>query len=141
MVFFLTEAEVEDDDLKLIFSDEKAEEMESNHSTSSEDEMFVDDFDQDEDNDPSFYRSLDYTDEYRRFKNQAKNPVEVVKESEVEYYGKGDMSELFDPENREDVTFDSFENEKDSAASFKRTLLCFSEVENHFLCCYLWSYV
>ena len=141
MVFFLTEAEVEDDDLKLIFSDEKAEEMESNHSTSSEDEMFVDDFDQDEDNDPSIYRSFDYTDEYRRFKNQAKNPVEVVKESEVEYYGKGNMSELFDPENREDVTFDSFENEKDSAASFKRTLLCFSEVENHFLCCYLWSYV
>lgn len=70
--------------------------MESNHSTSSEDEMFVDDFDQDEDNDPSFYRSFDYTDEYRRFKNQAKNPVEVVKEPEVEYYGKGDMPELFD---------------------------------------------
>ena len=141
MVFFLTEAEVEDDDLKLVFSDEKAEEMESNQSTSSEDEMFVNDSDQDEENDPSFYRSFDNTDEYRRFKNQAKNPVEVVKESEVEYYGKGDMSELFDPENREDVTFDSFENEKDSAASFKRTLLCFSEVENHFLCCYLWSYV
>ena len=115
--------------------------MDSNQSTSSEDEMFVNDSDQDEENDPSFYRSFDNTDEYRRLKNQAKNPVEIVKEPEVEYYGKGNMPKLFDPENREDVTFDSFENEKDSAASFKRTLLCFSEVENHFLCCYLWSYV
>ena len=70
--------------------------METNQSTSSEDEMFVNDSDQDEENDPSFYRSFDNTDEYRRLKNQAKNPVEVVKEPEVEYYGKGDMPELFD---------------------------------------------
>lgn len=70
--------------------------MDSNQSTSSEDEMFVNDSDQDEENDPSFYRSFDNTDEYRRLKNQAKNPVEIVKEPEVEYYGKGNMPKLFD---------------------------------------------
>lgn len=70
--------------------------MESNQSTSSEDEMFVNDSDQDEENYPSFFRSFDNTDEYRRLKNQAKNPVEIVKEPEVEYYGKRNMPESFD---------------------------------------------
>ena len=47
------------------------------------------------------------------------------------------MPELFDSENREDVTFDSFESDRDKADLFEKSLLCFSEVENH----YLWSFV
>ena len=42
------------------------------------------------------------------------------------------MPELFDPENREDVTFNSFESHRDEADLFLKSLLCFSEVENHF---------
>lgn len=111
--------------------------MESDHSTTAEDEMFIDDSDQDdEEEDPSFYGSFDNREEYHRFRNQTKGPVEIVKEPESKYYGEEDMPELFDSENREDVTFDSFESDRDKADLFEKSLLCFSEVENH----YLWSF-
>ena len=42
------------------------------------------------------------------------------------------MPELFDPEEREDVTFDSFESDHDKATKFKQSLACFPDVENHF---------
>ena len=42
------------------------------------------------------------------------------------------MPELFDPEEREDVTFDSFESDHDKATKFKQSLACFLDVENHF---------
>lgn len=107
--------------------------MESDHSTTAEDEIFIDDSDQDdEEEDPSFYRSFDNREEYHRFRNQTKNPVEVVKEPESKYYGEDNMPELFDSENREDVTFDLFENDRDKADLFKKSLLRFSEVEYHF---------
>lgn len=42
------------------------------------------------------------------------------------------MSELFDAENREQVNFDLFANDKDKASKFKSTLVCFPDIENHF---------
>ena len=103
-----------------------------NHSTTAEIEMFIEDSDQDKEEDLSFYRSFDNREEYHRFRNLTKNPVEFVKEPEAEYYGEDDMPELFDPGNREDVTFNSFESDRDKADLFLKSLLCFSEVENHF---------
>ena len=96
--------------------------MESDHSTTAENEMFFDDSYQDEEEDLSFYRSFDNStiilEEYHRFRNQTKKPVEVVKEPETEYYGEDNMPRLFDPENWEDVTFDSFESDRDKADLF-----------------------
>ena len=63
--------------------------------------------------------------------NQTKNPVEVVKELEAEYFGD-DLPELFDPENGEEVNFDSFGGDYNRATNFKKSLLCFPKVENHF---------
>ena len=64
MDFILNEAEVQDDDFKLVFSDNEAEEMESDDSTTAEDEMFIDDSDQEEEEDRSFYRNFDYREEF-----------------------------------------------------------------------------
>ena len=131
MDFVLTEAEVETDDFKLVFSDD--EDIECDSSPSSEDEIFIDDSDQDEEEDTNFYRSFDNREEYHTFKNQFKNPVEVSKMPEGEFYGEeDDLPELFDPEEREEVAFHSFDKDSDKAANFKKSLLCFSDVENHF---------
>ena len=131
MDFILTETEVESDDFKLVFSDD--EEMESDSSPSSEDEIFIDDSSQDDEEDINFYRSFDNREEYHTFKNQTKNPVEISKKPKPEYYGEeDDLPELFDPEEREEVSFDSFEKDSEKAANFKKSLLCFSDVDNHF---------
>ena len=43
------------------------------------------------------------------------------------------MPELFDPENREEVEFDSFDNSFDKSQTFKNSLLYFSNnVDNQF---------
>ena len=42
------------------------------------------------------------------------------------------MPELFDPENREDVEFDSFDNYLDKSQIFKNSLLRFDNVDNQF---------
>ena len=63
--------------------------------------------------------SFDNREEYHTFKNQTKNPVEVSKKPEPEYYGEeDDLPELFDPEEREEVSFDSFEKDSEKAANF-----------------------
>ena len=64
MDFILNEAEVQDDHFKLVFSDNEVEEMESDDSTTAEDEMFIDDSDQEEEEDRSFYRNFDYREEF-----------------------------------------------------------------------------
>ena len=98
--------------------DDEAEEMDSDHSTTAEIEIIIEDSDQDEEEDLSLYRSFDNREEYHRFRNQTKNSVEFVKEPEAKYYGEDVMPELFDPENREDVTFNSFESDCDKADLF-----------------------
>ena len=65
----------------------------------------------------------------------------MVEEIEEDYFGEDNMPELFDPENRDEVEFDSFNNSLDKCRTFKNSLLCFTNVDNHFLCCCLWSYV
>ena len=79
----LNEAEVEDDDFKLVFSDNEVEEMEGDDSTAAEDEIFIDDSDQEEE----------------------------------------DLPQLFNPENREEVNFDSFGGDHGRAAKFKKSFL------------------
>ena len=94
MYFILNEAIEEDDEFKLVFSDESEGEF-------SEEEWldFIDDEDGEEQEEPSFYRSVD-NNEAVKFSNQTKNPHEVADESEDEYYGEDDMPELFNPEDR-----------------------------------------
>lgn len=99
--------------------------MEDDSST-IEDEMFIDDSDQEEEDDRSFYRDLNNTDNYPRFVNQTRNPVKVKNEPEEDYYGEDDMPELYGPENREEVNFDL------KATRFKNSSVCFPNVENHF---------
>ena len=42
------------------------------------------------------------------------------------------MPELFDPENREGVEYDSFDNYFDKSQIFKNSLLRFANVDNQF---------
>ena len=96
--------------------------------------MFVCDSSSDEDgeHDASFYRSLNNKEERVKFPNQIRNPEEVVEESDVDYFGEDDMLELFDPENRDEVDFDSFINSLDKSQAFKKRLWRFTDVDNDF---------
>ena len=51
---------------------------------------------------------------------------------EDEYYGEDDMPELFDPEKRKDVEFDSFDNYSDKSQIFNNSLLRFADIDNQF---------
>ena len=114
----------EDDEFKLVFSDNSGEEF------SEEQELnFIDDDEGEEQEDASFYRSVD-NNECVIFSNQTKNPDDVVKESEDEYYGEDDMPELFDPEKREDVEFHLFDNYSDKSQIFENSFLRFGDVDN-----------
>ena len=131
MGFILNEAEVEcKEDYKLVFSDDKYK-TEDASTVEEEDSMFIDNS-LDEEEDRSFYRDLDNRENYLRFPNQTRNPIEVVNEPEEEYYEEDNMPEIFDPENREEVSFDLFTNDKDKASKFKSTLVCFPDIVNHF---------
>ena len=135
MDFVLTEADVETTDFKLNFSDDE-EDMECESAPSTEDEDFIDDGCQDEDEeeetDPSIYRSFDNREDYSTFKNRFKDPVEASKRPEGDFFGKDDLSELFIPEERGNVTFHSFKKDSEKAEKSKKSLRCFSDVENHF---------
>ena len=114
MDFILNETEVANDVFKLVFP---GDEIESADSSTAEDEMFIVDSDQEEEEeDRSFYRNFDNKEEYHRFTNQTKNPAEVVKETE--YFEEDDLPELFDPEDREEINFGSFESDYDKASKF-----------------------
>ena len=77
----------------------------------------------------SFYRSAD-NNKHVKFSNQTRNLDEIIDELEDEYYGEDDMPELFDPENREDVEFDSFDNYSEKSQIFQKSLLRFPDVDN-----------
>lgn len=135
MKFVLNKAEVENDNFKLEFSDDE-EDMDCKSSPSSEDEDFIDDCSLDEveeeETDPSFYRRLDNREDYSIFKNQYKNPVKASRKHEDEFYGEDNLSELFALEDREKVTFHSFNKYKEKTEKFKKSLRRFFDVENHF---------
>ena len=131
--FILNDVEIESDSFKLNSSEY---ETECNSFPSSEDEGFLDDDSccgEDIKQDPSFYRTFDNRKEFSTFKNQIKNPVEASKRSEDNYYKEDDMPELFTPEQRGDVKFHTFQNDKEKALNFKKSLQCFIiEHENQF---------
>ena len=85
MDFIFDEADAAEDDFKLRFSDDSDEES---ASPSSEDDDFITDEEIEAENEPSFYGSFDNREEFYQFKNQFKNPVEVSKRSEDEFYGE-----------------------------------------------------
>ena len=131
MDFILNEAvEEQGYDFKLVFSDDS----EGEHSEEEELDSFVCDSSSDEDGeqDASFFRSLNNKEERVKFPNQTRDPEEVVEESDEDYFGEDDMPELFDPENRDEVEFDSFIKSLDKSQVFKKSLLRFSDVDNHF---------
>lgn len=77
MDFILNEAEVEfEEDYKLVFTDDEYE-MEDDSTVEEEDSMFIDNS-LDEEEDRNFYRDLDNRENYPRFPNQTRNPIEVV---------------------------------------------------------------
>ena len=130
MDFILNEAVKEqEDDFKLVFSDDSEGEY-------SEEELdsFVCDSSSDEDGelDASFFRSLNNKEECVKFPNQTRDTEEVVEESDEDYFGEDDMPELFDPENRDEVEFDSSINSLDQSQAFKKSLLPFTNVDNRF---------
>ena len=137
MDFILNEAIEEEDNYKLVFSDDSEEDYskeEDSFVENNEDKMFVCYSSSDEDGEQgaSFYRSVNNKEEHVKFPNQTRNPEEVVNESEDEYFGKEDMPELFDPEIREEVKFDYFNDSFDKSQLFKNSLLCFTNVDNRF---------
>ena len=126
MDFILNGAIEEDDEFKLVFSDDSEEEF-------SEEEQqlnFIDEGGEQQQEEASFYRSVD--NERVRFLNQTRNTDEVIDESEDEYYGEDGMPKLYNPENRKDVEFDSFDNYFNKSMIFKNSLLRFNNVDNQF---------
>ena len=113
MDFILNEAIEENDKAKIVFSDESEEEFSENES----DFINEDEGEEQQEEDASFYRSIDM--ESFKFSNQTTNPYEAVDELEDEYYGEDDMPELYDPENREEVEFDLFDNSLSKSQTFK----------------------
>ena len=127
MDFILNEAIDEDDEFKLVFSDDSEE----GFSEEEQELNFIDGDEGEEQQEASFYRSVD-NNERVKFSNQTRNPDKVVNELKDECYGEDDMPELFDPENREDVEFDSFDNYLDKSQIFKNSLLRFDNIDNQF---------
>ena len=125
MDFILNEAIQEDDEFKLVFSDDS----EGEFSKEEQELNFIDDNEGEEQEEASFYRNVD-NNERVRFSNQTRNPDKVVNESEDEYYGEDDMPELFDPEKREDVEFHLFDNYSDKSQIFENSFLRFGDVDN-----------
>lgn len=107
MDFILNEAL--EDDYKLGFSDEDVN-LEEKHSSREGGEVLV--YDSEEEQDASFYRSID-----NRFQNQTINSQEMVDLSEDKDYGEDDyLPELFNPEIRENVLFDNSDSTKSKSS-------------------------
>ena len=117
MDFILNEAIQEDDEFKLVFSDDS----EGEFSEEEQELNFTDDDEGEEQEEASFYRNVD-NNERVKFSN-FRNPDKVVNESE-------DMPELFDPEKRKDVEFHLFDNYSDKSQIFENSFLRFGDVEN-----------
>ena len=138
MDFIQTESIQEDDDFILSFSDTSDEEQEPTIS----DEEFIDDDSIEEDReDASFIRWVDNREKNFFFSNQTKNPIQLISREHSDNFGDDNQLELFDPQNREQVEFDEFDQDKIKSRNFKESLLKFLHVENNFfLCCYLQTF-
>ena len=112
MDFILNEASVEDAEFN-DFSDESDEEYSEDES-----ELFIDEKLSDSEQDRSFYRSHDNNAERATLFNQEK--IADPNDFDGEYFGGDNQPELFDPENAEDVEFNTFENDQDLSTAFKK---------------------
>ena len=126
MDFILNEAIEEDNEFKLVFSDDSEEDLEDE----GQELDFVDDTIEEEPQDESFYRKVD--NQPLTFLNQTKNLKNVIEEIHQEYFGEGDFPEMFDPENREEVKFDISEKNESWSTKSKESLLQFENVDNPF---------
>ena len=126
MDFILNEASVEDDDFNN-FSDELSEE----EFSEDESDLFIDEEVSDGEQNPSFYRSLENSLERVKFINQETNVD--PNDFDGEYFADDNQPELYDPENAENVEFNTFENNQDLSSAFKKCLLRFEKTDNPFL--------
>ena len=108
MDFILNEAIEEDNDFKLVFSDESDGEL---FEEEGQELNFIDDtIEEEEIEDESFYSKVD--NQPLNFLNQTRNFNEVLQNQDYKYYGVDDLPELFDPENREEVEFNISQKKK-----------------------------
>ena len=128
----MNEAIEEEGSFKLVSSDES--DGEYSEVKQSFDEEFICDLSENEEQQgPSFYRSVDNKTESVKFANQVEKPEEVADESEDEYFGEDDKPELFDPEIRENVEFHAFSSASNKSKIFKNSLLHFpNDLDNQF---------
>ena len=124
MEFIIDQADVSDNDL---YSDESTD---NEGSTPSDDDFFTDNEEVIE-NYKSIYREFNNREEFHKFKNQIKNPVEEHQNQTSDFYGDDDLSEMSSPGDRDYVEFDTT-GTKERANSFKKTLKRFDNIENHF---------
>ena len=128
MDFILNEAIEEDNEFKLVFTDDSKGEL-FEKEDEGEELNFIHVVEE-EPQDESFYRKVD--NQPFKFLNQTRHFNEVIKDSHQEYFGEDDLPELFDPENREEVEFDFSEKNQSKSSKFKNTLLQFENVDNPF---------
>ena len=87
---------------------------------------FIDDTDQQREG-VNFYKRL----KPKKFPNQIRNPENAVYEDDDPFFGIEDTQpELYNPMDREFVTFDKFKGFKSSVKKFKMTLKNFTDSEN-----------
>ena len=79
---------------QIIFSDDR-EFTEEEGEFSSADDEFIDDAPCEEEQDESFYRNLNNREEYVKFPNQTRNPIEVLEEPEEDYFGEDERMNCF----------------------------------------------
>ena len=134
MDFILNEFVQEEDEFLLTFSDNSDGNLSDEEEYNATDEELIDDsiIEEDDQQDASFYRNLDNRDEYMKFSNQTKNPIEVVSKEHTDTFGDDNQPELYNPGDREQVDFDLFDSHTLKSKSFKKSLLNFSNVENKF---------
>ena len=95
------------------------------------DDNFIDDRPVEED--VSFYRERDAfnANDYPRFLNQTRDPLQAVHEDSELFYGHEDQQpELYAPQDRSNVTFDTFKGFEKSIKKFNETLKNFEESQN-----------
>lgn len=90
--------------------------------TNDEIKDFIDYSEQPEE-DISFYRDPANLGDYYKFPNQTRDPRHATYEDDEMYFGKGDSQhELFAPQTRDEIEFDSFSGIEKFVKKFKETL-------------------
>ena len=129
MEFSETEAAEDNNQQPWVSSDDEEE-----HKITDELDDFIDNSCQ-PDEDVSFYRQLDplNVNDYPKFLDQTRNPLDAIFEDDTSYYGNDNVQpELYAPKNRNFVIFDKFTGFEKSVEKLKKTLTNFGDSENQF---------